>query len=354
MLPLLSRPFRKATRELNQVTGVHLEEGWRRCVQSTDSVLGHATGHLFVDDVISTSGFAKKSAEHLSKHLREAFSNNLKDLKWMDDASRKKTEEKAAHFINLIGYPEWVRDDAKVDDTYSGLSVTDDSFANYLRAREFHHERTMQRRGQPVERAEWHVTSQDTRAHFNAPSNYLAFPIGLLQPPFYAEGAPAALNYGAAGTLMANEMAHGFQAQAHGDKGLWSNRTSVGFFSDAKCLAEQSSANAAAHSEQYLSDVLASNGGLKLSYRAYKAHERSSGKGKWLPGTKLNSDQLFFVSFAQVWCSAKDTRNSSSGVGSIPQQVRVDMAASNMPSYAKAFKCARSTPMNPKKQCNVW
>ncbi|GFO06516.1 endothelin-converting enzyme 1 [Plakobranchus ocellatus] len=48
---------------------------------------------------------------------------------------------------------------------------------------------------------------------------------------------------------------------------------------------------------------VADNGGLKASYRAYKKLVKKKGTSKLLPGLNLTQDQLFFLGYAQSWCS---------------------------------------------------
>ena len=48
---------------------------------------------------------------------------------------------------------------------------------------------------------------------------------------------------------------------------------------------------------------IADNGGLKLSYLAYKNHKQrtiNSGNNRRLPGLRYTNDQLFFIAFAHV------------------------------------------------------
>ena len=49
-----------------------------------------------------------------------------------------------------------------------------------------------------------------------------------------------------------------------------------------------------------LIENIADNGGIKQAYLAYQAHKAKVGGAKVLPNLAYNSDQLFFVSFANV------------------------------------------------------
>lgn len=55
--------------------------------------------------------------------------------------------------------------------------------------------------------------------------------------------------------------------------------------------------------KQTLGENIADNGGLKASYRAYEKWMADNELELALPGVNLTNHQLFFIGFAQVWCS---------------------------------------------------
>ena len=57
------------------------------------------------------------------------------------------------------------------------------------------------------------MTPQTVNAYYNPLVNEIAFPAGILQPPFFHKDFPAAMNYGAIGTVMGHELTHGFDDQ---------------------------------------------------------------------------------------------------------------------------------------------
>ena len=59
------------------------------------------------------------------------------------------------------------------------------------------------------------------------------------------------------------------------------------------------------------------NGGMRESFRAYKQQVSANGEAS-LPGlSKYTSDQLYFMSYARVWCETKT-------VGSLVTQLMMD------------------------------
>ncbi|PIN97495.1 hypothetical protein AB205_0113430 [Aquarana catesbeiana] len=109
--------------------------------------------------------------------------------------------------------------------------------------------------------------------------------------------------------------------------------------------------------KQTLGENIADNGGLKAAYHAYKSWLQKHGEEKRLPGVGLSNHQLFFVGFAQVWCSVRTPESSHEGLVTDPHspaKFRVIGTLSNSKDFAEHFNCPKGTPMNPGKYCDVW
>jgi predicted metalloendopeptidase len=82
-------------------------------------------------------------------------------------------------------------------------------------------------------------------ASYSPTRNYITFPAGILQPPFYDPNADDAYNYGGIGTVIGHEMTHGFDDQgakfdAEGNlRNWWSDADLKSFQSRAECIANQ-------------------------------------------------------------------------------------------------------------------
>lgn len=59
-LPLLSKPFRTAALEFMGTGTQESDESWKSCVTKTDSMLGFATGHLFVKEMKKKGKYNEK------------------------------------------------------------------------------------------------------------------------------------------------------------------------------------------------------------------------------------------------------------------------------------------------------
>ena len=73
----------------------------------------------------------------------------------------------------------------------------------------------------------------------------VAFPAGILQPPFFKGGWPRYLNFGAIGMVIGHEITHGFDDQGRQYDGTgnaspwWSDSTIQNFAVEAQCFIDQ-------------------------------------------------------------------------------------------------------------------
>ncbi len=135
----------------------------------------------------------------------------------------------------------------------------------------------------------------------------------LLQPPFLDFEAVDSWNYGAAGAIIARELSHSFDEtgsdyNAHGYlDNWWTAATKKAFEEKAKCMIKQYSdivdpqAGENLEGAQTLDENIKDNGGIKEAFFSFQAHQKKkTSASKVLPGLEFNSDQLFFVSYANV------------------------------------------------------
>lgn len=289
----------------------------------------------------------------------------------MDAATRVLAISKAQAITPKIGYPDWIMNDTALTAYYADLTVTDNHFVNKVNMHAFDFRNMVSQLGQPVDRTVWDMTPQEVNAYYNPSFNEIVFPAGILQPPFFSLSQPKAINYGGIGAVMGHELTHGFdnsgrEYDKYGNMRQWWSPASIAAFNEeAECLAEQYSSYAievdgqAYHvrGNQTLGENIADNGGLKEAYAAYHAWIAANGPEPMLPGLGLNNDQLFFVSFAQVWCSAELPMAALLGLRTDPHsppQFRVQGATSNSEEFAAAFSCPAGSPMVHTPSCVVW
>jgi endothelin-converting enzyme/putative endopeptidase len=293
--------------------------------------------------------------------IERAFEANLPNLTWMDDVTRQRASEKAHKVANKIGYPDVWRD-------YSKVSVErGDYFGSVASAQRFEIERDLDKVEKPVDRTEWLMNPHTVNAYYLPTANEIAFPAGILQPPFFHKDYPAAMNYGAIGAVIGHELTHGFDDQGRKSDGdgvlqeWWQPEVAKKFETAAQCVDDQFSSfevepGVKVNGKLTLGENIADLGGLKEAYDAYRAWEARHGQPEPLvPG--LTSEQLLFVSFGQVWCTVATPeylRRQVTTDSHSPGMFRAIGGPRNSLAFRRAFGCKEGDRMVAAPTCTVW
>lgn len=100
---------------------------------------------------------------------------------------------------------------------------------------------------------------------------------------------------------------------------------------------------------------MADNGGLREAYRAYLRHVARNGVESGLG--RFSADQVFFLSFASVYCGSITAQSLADRVQSdehSPERYRVIGTLSNNEDFARHFACPVGSAMNPANKCVLW
>ncbi|XP_046673742.1 endothelin-converting enzyme homolog isoform X3 [Homalodisca vitripennis] len=364
----LSKPFRDAYKGLRKalIGAEGGEEPWRYCVSDTNNVIGFAIGAMYVRELFQ--GNSKTMAEEMINSVRTAFKENLKYLTWMDAETRLLAQEKADAITDMIGFPDFILDAEKLDERYKELNVNQNTyFQNNIHANQFNLRRNLQNLGTPVNKTRWNMTPPTVNAYYTPTRNQIVFPAGILQAPFYDISHQQALNYGAMGVVMGHELTHAFDDQGREYDKIgnlhqwWNNKTIEKFKNQTDCVVKQYSDyeinGKHLNGKQTLGENIADNGGLKAAFRAYLDWVSKNKEELRLPALNLTHRQLFFLSFAQVWCSASTEEATNLQIekdAHAPPKFRVIGSLSNSPDFAREFNCPLGSKMNPVKKCEVW
>ncbi|XP_050440640.1 endothelin-converting enzyme homolog [Adelges cooleyi] len=367
--PYLSKVFRDAYKGLRKVLlgSEGGEEPWRYCISDTNNVLGFALGALYVRDVFH--GQSKKLAEEMINEIRTSFKENFKNLDWMDKETLIEAEKKADAITDMIGFPDYIMDSNQLDEKYQNLTVRpDEYFMNNIRAIKFNLEQYLVKLDQPTNRTRWSMTPPTVNAYYTPTKNQIVFPAGILQAPFFEQLQQPSVNFGAMGVVMGHELTHAFDDQGREFDRFgnlhqwWNNKTVEKFKTATDCMIKQYSNykinGININGKRTLGENIADNGGLKAAYRAYaKRLEEGRAHSYRLPAVHLTTQQLFFVSFAQVWCSSSTDASLKLQIEKdlhSPSQYRVNGPLSNLEEFSKVYNCELGTPMNPEEKCIIW
>ncbi|XP_031569781.1 endothelin-converting enzyme 1-like isoform X2 [Actinia tenebrosa] len=340
---------------------------WKQCIYAMLIPFDMPLGLLFVD--VHFNDDAKVKIREMIENTRTSFIRKLPTQTWMDKITQEKAKEKAlAIAIEEIGYPAYIKDPVKLKAQYDSLKVTDSLMDNMKAANHLLRMRTLKNFERPVDKKEWTFASPAKYNAFYAPFlNRIIFLAGILQKPMYSPGYPSYLNHGGIGMVIGHEITHGFDGTGRlfDKKGnynnWWSASSAAAFVSKAKCFVKQYNKyrifDKYANGTMTLNENIADNGGIKLAYDAYQRWTKENGTEKILPGLDLNPNQLFFLGFAQSWCSVYtkegaytqlDTDNHSN------EKYRILGPLSNFERFSEVFKCKPNSGMNPVDRCTIW
>uniref|UniRef100_A0A674MAL3 Neprilysin n=1 Tax=Takifugu rubripes TaxID=31033 RepID=A0A674MAL3_TAKRU len=347
MVMSLSGSYRETRKEYRKVVYGTIKETemWRQCVSFVNNNMDEAVGRLYVEQA-----FSEKSKEMVSwemiKEIQEVFINNLEQLTWMDRQTKEAAKQKAKAIREQIGYDDKILDDEYLNSEYNKY------FENILHNSENSQKKRLQKLHQKVNRENWVTGAAVVNAFYSTSKNQIVFPAGILQLPFFSKSQSNSLNYGGIGMVIGHEITHGFDnnGRHHDEKGdmkdWWTKESNERFLELSKCMVNQYSnftldVDSGTHmnGKNTLAENIADNGGLRQAFQAYKNHVAVHGPDPPLPGIDLSHDQLFFLNFAQVWCSKAR-----------PEHV----LSSNFPQFAETFKCKNGSYMSPEKRCRVW
>jgi putative endopeptidase len=335
-----------------------IQPRWQRCIRAADGNLGDLLGQEYVKRAFTPEAKEKMSA--LIDNLVAALREDLPKLSWMSAETKAAAMQKLDAFRRRIGYPDrWI--DMTSLDVQRGSYLSNVNAANAFRVR-----RTVGRIGKPDDPNEWgFFTPSTVNASYSPTRNYITFPAGILQPPFYDPNADDAYNYGGIGTVIGHEMTHGFDDQgakfdAEGNlRNWWSDADLRNFQARAECIANQYGEfvveeNLKLQGTLVTGEAIADLGGATLALRAYQKSLEGKER-RTLDG--YTPEQRFFLGFAQVWgqnMSPEEARRRALTDPHAPGPARVNLTVQNMPEFQDAWNCPVGTKMVRETRCDIW
>ena len=361
--PWLSQPFVDANFKFQQnLTGQkEIQARWKRCVNLTDRELGEALGQRYVDVTFGPEG--KQRMLKMVDALEKSLAEDVHDLSWMSDETKKQAKVKLDAIRNKIGYPDVYRD-------YSSVVIkSDDLLGNVARANEFESKRIIAKIDKPLDRKEWGMTPPTVNAYYNPSFNEIVFPAGILQPPFFDKAMDDSVNFGGIGLVIGHELTHGFddQGRKFDPQGnlhdWWTEQDGKEFEKRVSCVANEYSNFVAVddlklNGRLTLGENTADNGGARIALAALEhmiADDKTGKEGQKIDG--FTPEQRFFLGFARVWCEKRRPEVARVRVLTDPHspgKYRVDGVVQNMPEFQKAWGCKAGQPMVAENACHVW
>ncbi|XP_040596361.1 kell blood group glycoprotein [Mesocricetus auratus] len=417
--PALDSKFREARRELRQKLLELKERPplpayprWMKCVEETGTFFEPTLAALFVQEAFGPS--IQSAAMELFAEIKDAVIIHLKKLSWISEETLEESLNKARlgsqasmglfkrQFIpgsrngdggeegteylcgdSLNGSWGFLREclsltnfcvffqltqlqvemgapkrDLKPElakEEYSDIQLGPSFLQSFLSCVRSLQGRKVRHFLQPFPYHRWTGSPWGVNAYYSVPDHVVVFPAGLLQPPFFHPGYPRAVNFGAAGSIMAHELLRIFyQLLLPGGCPACDTHT---LQEAILCLERHYAAfplpnMAPFNGSHTLLENAGDTGGLAIAFQAYSKRIAEQSGEMTLANLDLSPYQLFFRSYAQVMCrelSSQDPQDTYS----LPI-LRVHGPLSNFPDFAKHFHCPRGTLLNPSARCKLW
>ncbi|ETN79142.1 hypothetical protein NECAME_09979, partial [Necator americanus] len=163
---------------------------WKECTSNTMHRMQYATGAMYVRKVFDKA--SKNVTLEMIDDLQDVFREMVVANDWMDRQTKATALDKANQMLRQIAFPDFILDDGKLDDHYSGFSVEEsDSYSHMVQklsrwSLEYGYKRLIK----PVDRSEFNFNSAIVNAYYSSTSNSIKFPAAILQAPFFHHSFP--------------------------------------------------------------------------------------------------------------------------------------------------------------------
>ncbi|XP_036361325.1 neprilysin-2-like isoform X1 [Octopus sinensis] len=307
----------------------------------------------------------QEQAKDIAKYLERSLEKILSERKWLTQESRENAKniiKKLSKKVH-VGSQHSHQAEAKLIKRYENLKLSDNFLENAFALKK---RRTQLITSDMLKNDMNQVSDMDIQAVYYVVDNSIHIPIAMLQPPVFYKGAPMALNFAGLGTLIGHEILHAFEADFESSyfNKKWLSDKSYENYDDLKEAVVKiysgyriESMNFTVNGERTAEENIADIGALKIAYEAYLLWKSDHPDAKkTLPILKMTDLQLFFMSFAQSWCSnvsPKEKYLFENAVHS-PMEARVQVPLMNSKDFAEAFNCEKGSNMNPYVKSEMW
>nr|XP_053632515.1 neprilysin-1-like [Cherax quadricarinatus]XP_053632516.1 neprilysin-1-like [Cherax quadricarinatus] len=372
-MPYISNYFQQLWQQFRSEVPDPFEERtylsrWKECAGVVNEGFGAALARMYVEKYYDHQ--ISKKIDDLVEEVRTAFHLVIDRQDWLEQEMKQVCSDKLDIMGKKIGYPEYIESTELLDAEFEGLDILEDHFLNnILRMKKHEVWKDVQKLSRPVDKKrDWVIEPLVVNAFHNPTANEIILPLGILREPFYNPGYPMYLNYGSLGVVVGHELVHGFDNHGkrydkHGNVSQWwSEEMAEQFTERAACFVEQYSqypiemVGKNVDGNETLGDNICDNAGVLNAWLAYTRWRERNGEEPYLPGMNYTVPQIFFITFAQIWCEvvSKEGYEKYSKDMHSPGVYRANVVAQNSQFFADTWGCPVGSPMNPEKKCRLW
>lgn len=348
---------------------------WRACMHEAEDLMPTVYSALYVQQHGGAADKPKFDVKAIVDHVLWVTTETVRRARWMDERTKAKALTKLKKMRGLIAFPQWMRNATLARGLDSELpDLSEHYLATWLRVKEAKSGRL--RRGlrdRHQDDQTYHYRVSQVGVRYYADENRLVVHPAVLSVPLYAYGGPVALNYGALGTMVAQEVLGAFDPEGcnfdeSGNEDHWCSsefreelRRGLACYANIWDDASARVPGMASHNDTWSrSQLAADTEGLRASLRAYRLLVKNLGGDRYdeaLAGLPYTPEQLFFLNRGMLFCANLNLRL-------LRERGREDMFAAyeyrcnvplvNMPEFNKAFHCKPGDLMYARQKCAIW
>ncbi|KAK4308494.1 hypothetical protein Pmani_019810 [Petrolisthes manimaculis] len=310
------------------------------------------------------------NVKHMANNIRHEYISFIDSFTWLKPSAKRILLDKLKKVKILVGYPSLLDNISELEDVLKPISFNRTTFLkNQISLQQFNLRRQMSFLRQPGLYSEWEILSPMSLLSFYMyRRNTLLVPLGGFRYPLYTADLPGPLTYATMGMFISHELGHAvdFVGRTRDEYGranasMWDDNTVQVFAEKVMCRVKQ-------YSRKYypvtglltIAEVMADDGSVRTTFEA----ARESLRHTRFPTQVVNlmkklditPDQLFFITFAQLFCTATHPNTPLTGIDHYPPHpTRVNATLANTPQFHTAFSCPINSKMNNMNEyCDIW
>ncbi|XP_075745110.1 neprilysin-like [Rhipicephalus microplus] len=257
---------------------------------------------------------SKEEVKKIVKNVNLTFQYVVKHNTWMSEGIKRKVQERLKKINLVMGYPDWILDEAIIDRLYQFVSYKKNpkSFVkHFFQLQENDRYQNLLKLKSTYFNKPYEGVALRSHAFYDAATDTMAYPVAALVTNFRKPPIPRSVNYATVGTVIAQlftatmdrydkiKYPNGTLVKNE----FWDKNTTEKFCQNSQCLnnSEQCSDKEECYSDshQKVEDYV----GIRLSYKALVLSKKDYKQPLVLNDTKLDSeDKIFFTLFGSLYC----------------------------------------------------
>ncbi|CAD6244823.1 GSCOCG00013490001-RA-CDS [Cotesia congregata] len=352
-IPLLRGAYPKIREEFRELLNQAEIPREAYCDEMTTNYADLAVARYYLDHFESS----KETIGNMFSMIKGKIIEMLKESKKLSEDEKKQGVEIMEKMDYTIGSSKKLSDVKELEKYYEDAKlVTDNLLQSVLNMNIFKRMRNYSNKWRAEQFAPQKLASAGMPENFE---NHLYIPISMIPNLMFDNNLPMYLNFGAAGSMMAQAM---FSSVAHLGK-TFAEDGKVIPDDQYKCFMQMTDNFTdpmirEALLENALDEMLGLYIGFQAAYKAYHQYVAESGPELALPEVPYTVPQLFWVAWTQVLCYAKGEEiplpKPFEGSDLNVMEYANMMMMANVPQISEDFKCPVGSLMNPQKKCTWW